>query len=376
MIDRTPDELAALLTLNSAPGVGGKRFSAIMRYFGTAENALDASIGELVGVDGVTPAVASAIAGRTANDAILRQRDRALELGVTVLAITDGGYPEHLAVLDDAPALLYVRGDAGLLAVPGVAIVGTRRPSPYGRQVTNGLTKRLVDHGITIISGMARGVDTVAHKAALRCGGTTVAVLGCGVDVTYPPESKELHEQIALEGAVVSEFSIGMPPDATHFPRRNRIISGLSRAVIVTEAPLRSGALITARVANEQNRDVYAVPGDITREQSTGVNRLIADGAQVVTGGDELLVSLGLATSVSVPGGDRIALPVEIPDHLTGEDRAIVEALTVDPVHIDDLATKLGKDTSDLLTSLTLLEMQGLAEAHSGSRFARAVITG
>jgi DNA processing protein len=185
-----------------------------------------------------------------------------------------------------------------------------------------------------------------------------------------------LHEQIALEGAVVSEFSIGIPPDATHFPRRNRIISGLSRAVIVTEAPLRSGALITARVANEQNRDVYAVPGDITREQSTGVNRLIADGAQVVTGGDELLVSLGLATSVSVPGGDRIALPVEIPDHLTGEDRAIVEALTVDPVHIDDLATKLGKDTSDLLTSLTLLEMQGLAEAHSGSRFARAVITG
>jgi len=167
---------------------------------------------------------------------------------------------------------------------------------------------------------------------------------------------------------------MGTPPDAPHFPRRNRIISGLSRAVIVTEAPIRSGALITARIANLQNRDVFAVPGDVTRDQSLGANRLIADGAQIITGADDLLTSLGLAAQISGPDGDQLALPVAPPPSLPDEDRVIVESLSLDPMHVDDVAVQLGREASDLLTTLTLLEMQGLVVTHPGSRFSRAVI--
>lgn len=375
MPDRSVDELVALLTLSATPGIGDSRFAAVLRRFGSAEAALDASHEDLMSVDGMTPNSAAAVLEQSPSDDVLRRCDTILDLSVTVLCCIDTEYPSHLAVLPDAPALLFVKGNTGLLTVPGVAIVGTRRPSPYGKQITSGIARRLAEHGVTVISGMARGVDGIAHRTALKHGGATIAVLGCGVDVVYPPEAADLHSRIANEGAVVSEFPPGTPPDAPHFPRRNRIISGLSEAVIVTEAPLRSGSLITARIANEQNRDVYAVPGDITRDQSRGVNKLIAEGAQIVTSGNEIIVSLGLGAHMRTDTGEsQLGLPVAIPNDLDAEDRAIVEILEIDPVHIDTVAMRLNRDSAGLLTSLTMLEMRGLVESHSGSRFSRAIM--
>jgi DNA processing protein len=373
MNERTPDQIAHMLALTRVPGVGDTRYCALVRRFEGADGVFQADVDELVSVEGINPTIARAIAKSTLSDDILRQRDRVLELGVTVMAVTDPEYPVHLAELDDAPALLFVQGDAGLLAIPGVAIVGTRRPSPYGKQVTAGIARRLARLGVTVVSGMARGVDGIAHRTALKHEGATVAVLGCGVDVVYPPESSDLHSQICENGAVVSEFWLGTPPDAPHFPRRNRIVSGLCHAVVVTEAPMRSGALITARMANAQNRDVYAVPGDITRDQSRGVNTLLAEGAQIVKGGDDLMESLGLGLALSGTAEQQLALPVEPPKSMDEDDRRILEALGSDPLHIDVVASALDRDASTLLTSLTLLEMQGFVQAHSGTRYTRTL---
>ena len=374
MTDRTPAELADLLTLSRASGIGDARFAALLGHFGSARAVLEASPSELSEVEGISRNVADSIGFLRSDDDVHRQCHRVFELGVTVIARSDSEYPAHLAVIEDAPALLFVSGDVGLLSLPGIAIVGTRRPTPYGKQVTAGIARRLAERSETVVSGFARGVDGIAHRTVLNHGGPTVAVLGCGVDVVYPPEATELHGEIRAHGAIVSEFWMGTPPDAPHFPRRNRIISGLSRAVIVTEAPIRSGALITARIANLQNRDVFAVPGDVTRDQSLGANRLIADGAQIITGADDLLTSLGLAAQISGPDGDQLALPVAPPPSLPDEDRVIVESLSLDPMHVDDVAVQLGREASDLLTTLTLLEMQGLVVTHPGSRFSRAVI--
>jgi DNA processing protein len=221
---------------------------------------------------------------------------------------------------------------------------------------------------------MARGVDSVAHSLALEGGGLTIAVLGCGVDVVYPPESRNLHQRIRERGAVVSELWLGAPPDRINFPRRNRIISGLSRAVIVTEAPLQSGAQITADVALKQGRDIYAVPGDITRKEAAGVNALIAEGARIVTNIDDLLVNLGLGTRIATSDGDHLGLPIAAPADLSPDERAVLESLSLEPAHVDVLAAKLARDTSDLLTNLTLMEMRGLVIAHAGSRFSRATV--
>jgi len=374
MADRSPEDLADLLTLCDVSGVGVTRFSALMRHFGSPKAVLGASVAELETVPGIAPSVAAAIAGATPSDETLRQCDRIMEAGISVLACTDSDYPEHLAALDDAPPLLFVRGNAGLLALQGVAIVGTRRPSEYGRHVTGTLVRRLVERGVTIISGMARGVDSLAHKVALSRGGATVAVLGCGVDVVYPPEAYQLHSRIAAEGALVSELWLGTPPDRTNFPRRNRIISGLSRAVVITEAPAKSGALITAELALQQNRDLYAVPGDITRPEAQGVNELIASVAQAITSPEDLLLRLGLAARISASPEDALGLPVAAPHDLSEDERRILESLQIEPLHIDALAAKLGRDPSALLTDLTLMEMRGLVKTHPGSCYSRAVV--
>jgi len=374
MADRSPKELVDLLTLCQVPGVGNARFAALMEAFGSPSAALGAGIAELENVSGISSGVAVAIAAAQASDDVRRQADRILGAGVVVLACTEPDYPSQLAEVDDAPALLFVKGDAGLLGLPGVAVVGTRRPSEYGALVTRGLVRRLVERGVTIISGMARGVDGIAHAAALKRGGATVGVLGCGVDVVYPPEARSLHAAIAEGGALVSELWMGAPPDAINFPRRNRIISGLARAVIVTEAPRKSGALITARSAMDQGRDLYVVPGDITRLQAYGTNALLAEGARVIAGADDLLVNLGLVARVSTPEGDQLGLPVAPPPDIPAEERTVLDALCLEPVHVDALVTKLGREPADLLGALSMMELRGLVVSHPGSRYSRAVI--
>ena len=376
MADRSRTELAELLTLSRVPGVGSVRFTALIDAFGSAGAALSAGPERLASVSGIPGSLAADVASAEPAEDVGAQCDRIIAAGATILACTDADYPPQLAVLDDAPALLFVVGRADLLAAPGVAIVGTRRPSNYGRHVTAQIVRRLTEHGMVVFSGMARGVDSLAHKVALNGGGATVAVLGCGVDVVYPPEAKDLHSRIVREGAVVSELWMGATPEAVNFPRRNRIISGLAQAVVVTEAPRKSGALITAGTAMNQGRDVYAVPADITRPHGEGCNRLIANGAQAVVSADDLLASLGLATTVSTPDGVQIGLPVKPPPDISEEWRTIFAALEVEPVHIDVLAARLESTPSKLLPHLMNMEMRDLVEQHPGSRFSRAVTTG
>ena len=382
MSDRSFEELGDLLALCDVKGIGAARLTALVEAFGSPGAVLAASPSELETVEGIPSAIALAIvdAGRSrtdgGRDSIMRQCERIFRTNTSVIACVDADYPPHLLETDDPPQLLFAQGDTGLLAVPGVAVVGTRRPSEYGRQITEAIAATLVRHGMTVISGMARGVDSIAHTVALDRDGLTIAALGCGVDVVYPPEARNLHARIREQGLLVSEVWLGAAPDRINFPRRNRIISGLSRAVIVTEAPRASGALITADVALRQGRDVYAVPADITRREAAGANGLIADGARVVRDMDDLVISLGLGTRVPTPEGDQLGLPVSAPADLSPEERAVLDALPLEPVHVDVLAVKLGRKSEELLTSLTLMEMRGLAVAHAGSRFSRATMTG
>jgi DNA processing protein len=376
MSERTHEELADLITLCGAPGIGIARFRALVTAFGSPTDALAAGPAELSAVPGINHRTIAGLMSAHRDETVIRQCDRIAEDGVVVIACTDPDFPQQLAHLDNAPALLFIKGNAGLLTAPGVAIVGTRRPTEYGRQVTAMLTRSLAEQGLTIISGMARGVDGYAHQVALKCGGATIAVLGCGVDVVYPPEARKLHREIAEQGVLVSEFHLGTKPDAPNFPRRNRIISGLAEAVLVIEAPEKSGALITATNAINQGRDVYAVPGPITSEMSAGCNRLIADGAHVVTGADQMLEQLGLGRSLSTTPGTispgNLALPVAIPEDVTDEERVVLEALGAEPVHIDALCRQIEMSLPDLSTVLTMLEMRQLVESQPGSHYCRA----
>jgi len=375
MQDRTSDELADLLTLCAVPGVGSVRFAALIDELGSPTEALAADMDRLVSVAGINARVAGLIATSERTDAVLRQCDRTLAENVAVLACTDPDYPPQLAELDDAPPLLFVKGSVDILAMPGVAVIGTRRPSSYGRRVTSKMVRGIVRHGVVVISGMARGVDSLAHHLALKASGHTVAVLGCGVDVVYPPEARSLRDRIAEEGALVSEFRMGTTPEAMNFPRRNRIISGLSRCVLVTEAPRKSGALITADAANNHGREVFAVPADITREQGEGSNRLIGQGAHVALTPEDVLTAIGIGVVVSTPEGEQMALPIEMPAGIPDEWRTIVNALDIEPQHVDVLAARIGRSTPQLLQNLMDMEMQDLVEQHPGTRFSRPLST-
>ena len=227
-----------------------------------------------------------------------RLLDRGVRTGVTAVSWTDPAYPPQLAEIDDPPAVLWVRGDPLPLSSPAVAVVGSRTGTPYACAVAEHLAAGLADRGVAVISGLARGVDAAAHRGALAGGGPTVAVLGSGVDVVYPPEHASLADAVVGQGALVSELGPGAPPLRHHFPRRNRILSGLSRAVVVVEATVRSGSLITARLAAEQGREVMAVPGNVLSGRSRGAHRLIRDGARIVETADDILEEIGFGRSI------------------------------------------------------------------------------
>ena len=379
MPERTPSELAQLLAVAGVVGIGAARFRALIGQFGTPEGIAEASPDTLSLVPGISPTLARRLSGLLPSSDVLRQCDDVARHEAAVIACTDPDFPEHLAVLDDAPLLLFVRGNVGLLTVPGVAMVGTRRPSEYGKQVAASLAQALAAAGLTVTSGMARGVDMRAHGACLAAGGATIAVLGTGVDCVYPSEARQLYNDIVANGAVVSEFRMGAAPEAQNFPRRNRIISGLSRAVVVVEAPIRSGALITADAAQRQGREVFAVPGRIDDARAAGTNRLIADGAGVVLGAEDLLASLDTARQLAGGGRRRqqgtltLGLPVPVPEDASDVERAILGRLTADPTHIDDLAADLEMAPAQLSGLLTMLEMRDLVATHPGMRYSRAV---
>ena len=308
-----------------------------------------------------------------ARDAIERSRSSAASalaaaeaLGIVPIPIGDDRYPALLACIEDPPPVLWAQGALDCLAAPGVAIIGSRAASPYALQIAAGLAAELADRGIVVVSGLARGVDSAAHRGCLGAGGTTVAVTGCGLDIVYPRENAGLAEQIALKGLMISELAPGAPPLPEHFPLRNRIISGISLAVVVVEASERSGSLITAGCALRQGRDVMAVPGSVLSGRNRGSHALLKVGAKIVETADDILEDMGWNASETTP---RTGL------------RATSGALNADPLlskmdpgevyRLDDLVEVTGTTASKLLPRLMELELLGYIEAPGGGRFVR-----
>lgn len=346
------DETAYWIGFNKVSGIGPARMAALLEVFGTAGAAWNGASQKLrdAGLD--KRSIDNLVRARHEFD-LEQEWRRIRNAGVQVVTWQDSDYPANLKSLENCPPLLYVRGTLCEDDVWSIAIVGTRRASVYGREVSGRLASDLARAGVTIVSGLALGIDTIAHRTALDAGQRTIAVLGSGVDQIYPPENRGLAAQIAENGAVVSEYPLGTRPEANNFPPRNRVISGLSKAVVIVEAPKRSGALITARFAAEQGRDVFAVPGNITSPGSAGCNDLIRKGAAPLLESQDVLDQLKLEHLVEVKYQQQ-ALPLD-PD----EDR-ILEYLSLEPIHVDDLVRRSELPSAQIASMLTMLELKGL----------------
>lgn len=345
-------------------GIGPARIERLLAHFGDLATAWAASPGDLARA-GLGEALRESLAAtRRAYDPD-RELARLERAGVTLLTWEDDAYPARLREIAGAPPVLYVKGELTPEDDLALGVVGTRRVTSYGREVTARLTGDLAAAGLTIASGLARGVDACAHETALRAGGRTVAFLGCGVDIVYPADHRRLAERIAAQGALISEYHLGTPPDAPNFPARNRLISGFSLGVLVTEAPAKSGALITADFAAEQGRDVFAVPGGILGHSSAGCNGLIRDGATLVTCAEDILVELHLQQR-SAQAETRRVLPEN------DDERAMLRLLGDGPAHINDLGHASGLPAAQVGSLLLLMELKGLVRQVAAGQYVRA----
>lgn len=351
------------LGFNVIKGIGPVRLRALRQYFGDLEIAWHAGESELMNAGLDRRTLTSFIQTRRTID-LDKLTQEVDQIGATVLTLDDPDYPVLLRELPDAPPVLYIKGSLSADDQWAVAFVGTRRATVYGRDMTCNLVTPLVHAGITIISGLALGIDAVAHKAALDAGGRTIAVLGCGIDTIYPPEHRKLAAEIMNSGAVVTEFPPRTPPEGKNFPVRNRIVSGLSIAVVVIEAPESSGALLTADIAAEQGRDVFAVPGNITSKSSIGTNRLIQNGAKLVISADDIMDELNLTRgTVEMRSQIREVAPAN------PIEAALMEYLTDEPQHIDDLCRLSGLPITQVSSHLTLMELKGMVRRVEGMMY-------
>ncbi|MFN8483069.1 MAG: DNA-processing protein DprA [Anaerolineae bacterium] len=355
------DDLRYWIGFNRVSGIGPVRLRALQDYFGELGAAWRADPESLraAGLDARLAEAVTRLRAHVDLDAELEKVERA---GITLLTLDSPDYPRLLRQITGAPPLLYVKGALTTEDEFAVAVVGTRGSTPYGRAVTERLSAELAQHNVTIVSGLAVGIDTVAHHAALQAGGRTVAVLGCGLDIAYPASNKALAERIAGQGALISEHPLGTRPDAHHFPARNRIVSGLALGVLVTEAGESSGALITARMAAEQGRDVFAVPGRITEARSAGANALIQNGAKLVTSVRDIVEELNLRTVV-----EQRTVQLALPEDET--ERALIAFLSADPVHIDELRRAADLPMPVVSATLALLEVKGLVRQVGGMNY-------
>ena len=333
-------------------GIGAVRFQHLLDRFGDAETAWGASPVDLAGAGLSLKLIERLVAVREKVDLSLIW-EQIQSKGIQVITWQDEVYPQRLKEIELPPPVLYLRGELSTDDAWAVAIVGTRRVSPYGRQVTEEIASFLAASGVTVVSGFARGVDSIAHTAALRAGGRTLAILGSGVDRIYPPENRALAEQLIQRGAVISDYAPGTPPEASNFPPRNRIISGLSMAVVVVEAGMTSGALITAEFAAEQGREVFAVPGNILAPQSKGTNKLIQQGAHPLLSASDILQVLNL-TRVAQHKSARKALPDdEVEAKLLG-------VLSDQPLHIDEIRNQADLPVEKVSAKLVMMELKGM----------------
>lgn len=362
------------LKIRGCSGVEDVTLRHLMESFDSPQAVLEASRSDLLAVPGLKQEMIDRIP-QCMDDRVADQEfDRVLNLGCSVVTMCDANYPERLKAIHDAPPVLYTLGTFEEADRHAVAIVGARRSTAYGRAMTEHLSSGLAQKGFTIVSGMARGIDGWAHRAALDAGGRTVAVLGCGVDVTYPPEHDQLKQTIQRHGVVVTEFPLGTPPHRAHFPKRNRMISGLTLGTVVVEAAGRSGSLITARLALEQGREVFAVPGNVGNESSEGANHLIQQGAKLVGRVEDIVEELlPQLDAVFVAG---LSQPSSVSDNATpaelSEDMMILyRLLQAGQMHIDALVQDSGLHVSTVSGRLLEMELNGCVEQLTGQWYRR-----
>lgn len=366
------------ITWSQIPGVGAILIQRLQTQFGSLEAAWDASLTDLQWVDGIGPQQAEIIHRFRRKTDPLQFAEQHNQHNPDFWTPADPDYPRWLLTIPDPPPVLYYQGQVERAENQGItptaAIVGTRRPSDYGRRWARRISTTLAQVGFTIVSGLAEGIDTEAHQTCLAVGGRTIAVLGTGVDVVYPTFNRGLMQQIACQGLLVSEFPAGTQPDRTHFPRRNRIIAGLCRATLVIEAPQKSGSLITARLANDYGREVYAVPASLDNQRALGCLHLINQGAQMILSEAQLLDLLGALPPLS--SGNQLSLlsdlPPEPPADLEPELQQVFQVVDLEPVAVDRIVQQAGLTTSSVLSALAQLELMGLVTQMPGMRYQRA----
>lgn len=357
------DRLVYWLALSLVKGIERFNIADLLKKFGGPEGVFSSAGSSL---EGFSPHLARLIREFDSWDRAERELELAAKHKARIVPYGDPGYPSALARTYDPPCLLYMKGLEWRDDLPSVGIVGTRRPTPYGLRMAETLASGLAHTGASIISGMARGCDSAAHKGAISAGGFTAAVLGTGVDLVYPGESRKLYDEIAGNGTLISEYPISTPPLKHNFPRRNRIISGLSLGLVVVEAPLRSGSLMTARLSLEYGREVFAVPGQVTSLRSSGTNKLIKDGAMLVESAADVAEALSIRP---LREEEEAGGPVQV----EGEEMLILKALKEGPEHIDCILQATGLTAARASTLLLQMELKGFIEQKPGKCFLRRV---
>ena len=401
-------ETTNLLHLSLIQGIGTKTVQFLIKILGSAEKILNASSQELRKIEELSPASRERLVQKRLGSPLERELELIQEFGCQIVTLYDAAYPPLLKEIDTPPLLLYVRGELKPEDALSVALVGSRQAKDYGRRVSYQLSYQLAKRGLTVISGFAKGIDTCAHRGALEAGGRTIAVMGNGLSLIYPAGNSELVEKVLESGALISEFPMGMKPRAENFPRRNRIISGLTLGTVVVEASNRSGALITARLASEQGREVFAVPGEIFSELSTGTHKLIDNGAKLISTVDDLLEALPRHalhqisvltptqesdrnieipetppvmkgefeqprsnTSKATATEKKETAPVIPPPDLTTDEKTVFDAIEVPSSHIDTIVRTTQLPISQVSSVLLMLELKGAIQQLPGKQFTK-----
>jgi len=372
------DDIRYWLALRRAPDTGDVNIRKLVEYFGSPQEVFRADR-EALSASGITnnariEALAKFFNSFSEWAAIDDELGKVNRMGARIISLSGNDYPELLKNIANPPVVLYVKGTLQKDDAQAIAVVGSRLATNYGLQQAEKLSCSLAQKGLTIVSGLASGIDSAAHKATIKAGGRTIAVLGCGLDVIYPPKNASLYFDIAASGAVISEFQLGTSPERGNFPRRNRLISGLSLGTIVVEAAARSGSLITASCALEQGREVFAVPGSVNAPTSKGTNKLLKQGARLVEDADDIISELsgvfkGVLKGFFKDKNTTPQEPVKPRPKLTGDEETLLNLLAYEPRHVDAIAAEGEFDTAQLLSLLLALELKGMVHQDSGMQF-------
>lgn len=342
-----------------------RKIRNLLTYFKDVEKIFEAEKEEILKVDGIDEEIFNYL--KEGIDKEIKEKIKIAErLNVKIVSFLDKGYPKNLLRFPDFPPILFIRGEIREDDDLALAIIGTRKASEYSKMVAYRLAKEFSDYGITIVSGLARGIDSFAHKGAIENNGRTIAVLGCGIDICYPPENKKLIEEIIEKGAVISEFNISTPPESYNFPLRNRIIASLSLGVIAVEAPIASGVLNTCEWAANYGIEVFACPGPIFKKENEGTNKLIKDGAHIVTKVEDILERLSLPLKRKLK---EMGIEIE----LNEEEKEILSIMDENPIYIDEISEKLNRPINEVLEILLMLEMKGVVSCLPGKRYIKTI---